>query len=552
MAKDLRILLAQLNPTVGDLKKNTELVLSTYQEANKKNVDLVVFPEMFLTGYQIQDLILKSSFQKDVSRFLTLLISKCSGNSCLLFGAPISEGGKLYNAYLLLRHGKVSIVTKKKHLPNSGIFDEQRYFSSGNLSTVFKINDINIGCPICEDVWHSDVIKTLKTKGADLIISPNGSPYERGKMALRHNIVKQRCLESNLPIIYLNLLGGQDDQVFDGGSFMMNQAGKVTVQLPQFEERKLLLELGIKKKYLTPAIKSKIAIGNEKAQDYRAIVTGTKDYVHKSGFSKVILGLSGGIDSALVATIAVDAFGSDGVTCVRLPSQFSSEGSLNHAEELTKKLKCKIRTIPITEPYKMLLDLLSPEFKDKPQDLTEENLQSRIRGLLLMAISNKFGSMLLTTGNKSEVAVGYSTIYGDMCGGYNPIKDLYKTRLYEICQWRNTHKETWMKGPNGKVIPQKIIEKPPSAELRPDQKDEDSLPPYHLLDLILESLIEKNMSIREISASGIDKKMIQKIEKLVYNSEYKRFQSAPGVHLTKGSFWLSRRYPLVQKWTDPL
>ena len=552
MTKDLQILLAQLNPTVGDLEKNTELVLRTYQEANKKNVDLVVFPEMFITGYQIQDLILKPSFQKDVSRFLTLLISKCSGNSCLLFGAPISEGDKLFNGYFLLRNGKISIVTKKKHLPNSGIFDEKRYFSSGNLSTVFRIKDTNIGCPICEDIWYSDVIKKLKNKGADLLISPNGSPYERGKMVLRHNIVKQRCLESNLPIIYLNLLGGQDDQVFDGGSFMMNQLGKVMVQLPQFEERKLLLELDIEKKCLTRTIKSKIAIGNEKAQDYRAIVTGTKDYVLKSGFDKVILGLSGGIDSALVATIAVDAFGPDGVTCVRLPSQFSSEGSLNHAEELTEKLKCKIKTIPISKPYKMLLDLLSPEFKNKPQDLTEENLQSRIRGLLLMAMSNKFGSMLLTTGNKSEVAVGYSTIYGDMCGGYNPIKDLYKTRLYEICQWRNTHKESWMKGPNGKVIPEKIIEKPPSAELKPNQKDEDSLPPYHLLDLILESLIEKNMSIKEISALGIDKTMIQKIEKLVYNSEYKRFQSAPGVHLTKGSFWLSRRYPLVQKWTEPL
>ena len=552
MTKDLRILLAQLNPTVGDLEKNTQLVLRTYQEANKKNVDLVVFPEMFITGYQIQDLILKPSFQKDVSRFLTLLSSKCAGNSCLLFGAPISEGHKLYNGYFLLKNGKISIVTKKKHLPNSGIFDEKRYFSSGNLSTVFKIKDINIGCPICEDIWYSDVIKKLKIKGADLLISPNGSPYERGKMALRHNVVKQRCLESNLPIIYLNLLGGQDDQVFDGGSFMMNQVGKVMVQLPQFEERNLLLELDIKKKCLTPTIKSKIAIGNEKAQDYRAIVTGTKDYVLKSGFNKVILGLSGGIDSALVATIAVDAFGPDGVTCVRLPSQFSSEGSLNHAEELTERLKCKIKTIPINKPYKMLLDLLSPEFKNKPQDLTEENLQSRIRGLILMAISNKFGSMLLTTGNKSEVAVGYSTIYGDMCGGYNPIKDLYKTRLYEICQWRNTHKESWMKGPNGKVIPQRIIEKPPSAELKPNQKDEDSLPPYHLLDLILESLIEKNMSINEISALGIDKTMIQKIEKLIYNSEYKRFQSAPGVHLTKGSFWLSRRYPLVQKWTEPL
>ena len=551
MEPNLRILLAQLNPTVGALKKNTESLLNTYQEAKQKKVDLVAFPEMFLTGYQIQDLILKPSFQKDVANHLKMLARECSGKTSILFGSPILDGDKLYNAYLLIKEGEFNIITKKKHLPNLDIFDEHRYFESGDIANVFEIKGVSIGCPICEDIWHDDVTKTLKSKGADLLLSPNGSPYERGKILLRRNVVRERCLETNVPIIYLNLVGGQDDQVFDGGSFLMSKNGDVKVQLPQFEEKKLVLDLGIKENSVDSNSDVVTKIGDEMAQDYRAIAEGTKDYVLKSGFSKVILGLSGGVDSALVATLAVDAFGPDNVTCVRLPSQFSSEGSLNDADKLTKKLGCQTKTIPISKLHKTVLDLLSTEFQNTNQDITEENLQSRIRGLLLMALSNKFGSMLLTTGNKSEVAVGYSTIYGDMCGGYNPIKDLYKTKLYSLCRWRNARKESWMKGPNGAVIPKKIIQKPPSAELRPDQKDEDSLPPYPILDLILESLIEKNMSVKEIAELGIDLTTIQRVEKLVYSSEYKRFQSAPGVHLTKGSFWLSRRYPLVQHWTDP-
>ena len=551
MNNNLRILLAQMNPTVGALEKNADLLLSTYREAKKMEIDLVAFPEMFLTGYQIQDLILKPSFQKDVTKYLEILAKECSNEVSILFGAPILDAGKLYNAYLQIKKSQIGIITKKRHLPNLDIFDEHRYFKSGNVANLIKIKGIKIGCPICEDIWYSDVAKTLKDKGADLLLSPNGSPYERGKMSLRHHEVRKRCLEINVPIIYLNLVGGQDDQVFDGGSFVMNKDGKIKVQLPQFEEAKLALEVQNKKEFFSTTPNLITRIGDEIAQDYRAIAEGTKDYVVKSGFKEVILGLSGGIDSALVATIAVDAIGPKNVKCVRLPSQFSSEGSLEDAKELAKRLGCGIKTIPISKPYKVILDLLSPTFKNTIQDLTEENLQSRIRGLLLMALSNKFGSMLLTTGNKSEVAVGYSTIYGDMCGGYNPIKDLYKTRLYALSKWRNSQKEPWMKGPNGEVIPKNIIEKPPSAELKPDQKDEDTLPPYHLLDLILEGLIEKNMSVREISQMGINIKTIQRIENLVYSSEYKRFQSTPGVHLTKGSFWLSRRYPIIQHWRDP-
>ena len=551
MNNKLRILLAQVNPTVGALNKNTDLLLSAYQEAKKDDIDIVAFPEMFLTGYQVQDLILKPSFLKDVSRYLKIISNECSGETSVLFGAPILDKGKLYNAYLQVKKGELTIITKKKHLPNLGIFDENRYFHSGKIAKVFKIKGLRIGCPICEDIWHSDVTNTLQRKGADLLLSPNGSPYERNKISLRQDIVRQRCLETNLPIIYLNLVGGQDDQVFDGGSFMMSKDGEIKMQLPQFEEKKSLLELGNQDSFIGNSQNLVTEIDTDIAQDYRAITEGTKDYVLKSGFTKVVLGLSGGIDSALVATIAVDALGANNVTCIRLPSQFSSKGSLDDADALVKKLGCKIKTIPISEIFDITLQSLSPEFKNRPQDLSEENIQSRIRGVLLMALSNKFGSMLLTTGNKSEVAVGYSTIYGDMCGGYNPIKDLYKTRLYDICKWRNSQKQPWMKGPGGEVIIKKILEKPPSAELRPGQKDEDSLPPYHLLDLILESLIENNMSVREVAKLGVDLEMIRKIEKLVYASEHKRFQSAPGVHLTQGSFWLSRRYPLIQQWTDP-
>ena len=551
MDDKVKIMIAQLNPTVGALTKNMDLLFKTYLEAKEKGIDLVAFPEMFLTGYQAQDLILNSSFQADVASHIQLLAGKCSGQTALLFGAPILDGSDLYNAYIMIKNSHVEIVTKKKHLPNFDIFDEQRYFRSGHLAKVFKIKKASIGCPICEDIWRPDVTRMLKNQGANLLISPNGSPYERGKIKLRHTIIKRRCLETGLPIIYINLIGGQDDQVFDGGSFVANKAGEIRVQIPQFEEKKLLVEFYEKGGLLNLTTYNKVVLAKGIAQDYRAIVQGTLDYVVKTGFESVILGLSGGIDSALVATVAVDALGPKNVTCVKLPSQFSSKGSLTDADDLTQRLGCITKTIPIVEPYNVILDVLAKEFQNIQEDLTEENLQSRIRGMILMALSNKFGSMLLTTGNKSEIAVGYSTIYGDMCGGYNPIKDIFKTRLYDLCRWRNTEKELWMKGPSKEVIPKTIIDKPPSAELRPDQKDQDTLPPYDILDKILEGLIEKNLSTREIARSGIDISLIKKVEKLVYSSEYKRFQSAPGVHITKGSFWLSRRYPLVQHWRDP-
>ena len=552
MNKKIKIMLAQLNPTVGDLEKNSKIVLETYDEASKQKVDVLAFPEMFLSGYQLQDLVLKKAFQEDVKKFIKFLAKKCVTSTYLLLGAPILEKEKLFNAYLLINKGETKVVSKKFHLPNNSLFDEHRYFNQSDFKDLAEINGIKIGFPICEDIWFSDVSNILKKKGADLLISPNGSPYERHKLKKRHNEVFKRCTENNIPIIYLNLVGGQDDQVFDGGSFVMNNNGNIIAQLPQFEQKKFFFEFQKKEPFLINKNKKLSNIKNDLSQDYRAISEGTKDYILKSGFNKVLIGLSGGIDSALVSTIAVDILGHENVECVKLPSQYTSNLSIVDADELVKNLNCGIKTIPISKIYNLIKETLFPPSLDQKENETEENIQSRVRGLILMALSNKSGRLLLTTGNKSELAVGYSTIYGDMCGGYNPIKDLYKTRLYQICKWRNLFHESWMKGSKGPIIPVSILEKQPTAELRPNQTDQDNLPPYEILDSILECLIEHDMSISEIVNKGHEYNMVKKIEQLVFQSEYKRFQSAPGVHLTENSFQLSRRYPIVQNWRDSL
>ena len=552
MDKNLKIMLAQLNPIVGDLEKNSKIILETYKKASKNKVDILAFPEMFLSGYQIQDLVFRPAFQKDLEKYIRFIGKHCINNTYLLLGSPVVEKEQIFNAYLLLKNGKVKIISKKYHLPNDTLFDEKRYFSQSDHKELLEIKGIKIGFPICEDIWYEDISKMLKKKGADLLISPNGSPYERNKLKKRHIEVSKRSRENNIPIIYLNLVGGQDDQVFDGGSFVMDNYGNLITQFPQFEPLTPILEFENKEPFIRNTNYNNLDIKNDLSQDYRAISEGTKDYILKSGFNSVIIGLSGGIDSALVATIAVDILGKNNVSCVKLPSDYTSELSLIDADQLIYNLDCKAETISISKIYSLIKQTLLPSFRGKEENETEENIQSRIRGLLLMALSNKYGSMLLTTGNKSEIAVGYSTIYGDMCGGYNPIKDLYKTRLYSICEWRNSCHEAWMKGPNGLVIPKSILEKSPTAELRPNQTDQDSLPPYEVLDSILESLIENDMSISEIVKQGHDYDIVKKIEKLVYQSEYKRFQSAPGVHLTKKSFQLSRRYPIVQNWRDKL
>ena len=547
---NLKICLAQLNPTLGDLEYNTEKALAVVFKAKKRNVDLVVFPEMFISGYQLQDLVLKEQFLSDVKLCLKEMCDKVSEGPTVLIGAPEIESGKIYNSYFCMDHGAISLAARKYHLPNTDIFDERRYFNKGSLAKPIKVLGINVGTPICEDIWYPDVIEYMVNEGARIIISPNGSPYSRGKVQLRHKLAALRAKENKIPLIYLNLVGGQDDQVFDGGSFVVDKNGKILYAMPQFEEATSIVEFnnGIIHN-LDGEVTSNI-IQNENSQDYRAMCLALEDYVKKSGFSKVLIGLSGGIDSALVTAIAVDALGAENVLCVRLPSIYSSEGSLIDAEAMTEILGCRLDTVAIGDINEEILRALNPLFEGTKNGLAEENIQARIRGLLLMAMSNKFNCMLLTTGNKSEVAVGYSTIYGDMAGGYNPIKDLYKTRVYNISKWRNKNHLSWMQGPKGIVIPNTIINKAPSAELRPDQKDQDSLPPYSLLDAILEGLIEEDLSVGDLVNRGFDKETVKAIESLIYGSEHKRYQAAPGVHLTDKSFWLGRRYPIIQKWRD--
>jgi len=430
------------------------------------------------------------------------------------------------------------------------VFDEVRLFSSGPISGPYRIGPLRLGTPVCEDAWYEDVAETLAETGAEVLLVPNGSPYRRAKQDLRFNVTVARVVETGLPLIYLNTVGGQDDQVFDGASFALNPGGELALQMPAMEEAitHIDLENGAEGWRIVPG--ERVLLPDDWEMDYHAMVLGLRDYLGKSGFSKVLLGLSGGIDSALVATIAADAIGPENLRCVMLPSRYTSPASLEDAAAVARALGCRLDEVPITGPQEAVGAALAPVFEGTRPDITEENIQSRLRGLLLMALSNKFGEMLLTTGNKSEVAVGYATIYGDMAGGYNPIKDLYKTRVFQTCRWRNANHRPWMMGPAGEVIPPRVIDKPPSAELREDQKDEDSLPPYEVLDGILERLIEREQSVAEVVAAGFDRATVKRVESLIYVAEWKRHQAAPGTRLTTMAFWLDRRYPIVNRWRD--
>ena len=550
MSDEFKISLAQLNATVGDLSGNTQKVMEAWEIARDQRSDLIAFPELFITGYNPQDLILKTAFQKAATSSIDQIAKACAQGPAIAIGGPFYDENKLYNSYYILADGKIQAVIKKHHLPNEEVFDEVRLFSSGNVDGPFQIGKMRIGSPICEDAWHTDIVETLAETGAQTLLVPNGSPYYRGKTEIRQNVMVSRVIESGLPLVYLNLVGGQDDQVFDGGSFVLNPGGELVLQLPQFEESIATCVFRKSAEGWLADTGKKSCILDAMESDYFAMVIGLRDYCRKAGFEQVVLGLSGGVDSALVATIAADALGPEAVRAVMLPSEYTSETSLEDALELAKNLKCRYDYLSIEDSRLAISNTLSDLFKGTKPDLTEENIQSRLRGVLLMAISNKFGEMLLTTGNKSEVSVGYATIYGDMAGGYNPIKDLYKTRVFDICRWRNENERPWMKATGTNIIPINIIEKPPSAELRPDQKDSDSLPDYFVLDGILKILVDEDGTIKDCIDEGYSEEDAKRIQKLLFINEYKRYQSAPGTRLSKRAFWLDRRYPIVNRWNE--
>ena len=550
MADRFRLTLAQLNPTVGDLDGNAALARDAWEQGRAAGADLVALPEMFITGYNAQDLVSKPAFHAAAIKTIRALAADCAEGPALAIGGPWVEGAGLFNAYFICKGGQVATTILKHHLPNQAVFDEVRIFDSGPVGGPYSIGAARIGSPICEDAWYEDVCETLAETGAEFLLVPNGSPYHREKYDVRLNRMVARVVETGLPLIYLNMVGGQDDQVFDGGSFVLNPGGGIPVQLPVFDA--VIAHVDLERRQdgwrclpgpFTPHPEML-------EQDYRVMVTGLRDYMRKTGFRKALLGLSGGIDSAIVATIAVDALGADNVRCVMLPSEYTSEASLQDARAVAEALGCRYDDVPIDAGRDAIARTLAPLFEGRAADLTEENIQSRLRGLLLMALSNKFGEMLLTTGNKSEVAVGYATIYGDMAGGYNPIKDMYKTRVFDACRWRNANWRDWMMGPEGEVIAPRIIDKPPTAELRADQKDSDSLPDYPVLDGILKVLIDADGSIEDCVAAGFGADDARKVENLIYVSEYKRFQSAPGPRLSARAFWLDRRYPIANRWRD--
>ncbi|NKB27908.1 MAG: NAD+ synthase [Rhodobacteraceae bacterium] len=550
MTNRFRLTLAQVNPTVGDLAGNADLARRAWEAGRDAGADLVAMSEMHITGYQTQDLIARRQFIDEAEAAIHQLANDCADGPVLGVGGPALVDGLLYNAYWLLGGGKVIHRVLKRWLPNETVFDEKRLFEAREVQGPVRIGAVRLGIPICEDAWHQEVAEAHAESGAQILFIPNGSPYFRDKFEVRQSHMVARVVETGLPLVYLNMIGGQDDQVFDGGTFVLNPGGALAVKLPVFDEVIEHVDFEETDDGWRALDGPKAVFPDAWEQDYRVMVTGLRHYFAKTGFKKCLLGLSGGVDSALVAAIAADALGPQNVRCVMMPSEYTSQSSLDDAAAVATALGCKLDTVSIAGPRAAVTEALAPLMEGTEPDVTEENIQSRLRGLLLMALSNKFGEMLLTTGNKSEVAVGYATIYGDMSGGYNPVKDLYKMRVFETCRWRNANHRDWMKGPAGQVIPLQVIDKPPTAELREDQKDSDSLPPYPVLDDILERLVDLEQSVAEVVAAGHDRAVVKRVEHLIFISEYKRFQSAPGPRLTNRSFWLDRRYPIVNRWRD--
>ena len=550
-ADSLKIALAQLNPTVGDVAGNTDKVRRARDQAAAMGADVVAFPELFIAGYPPEDLVLKPSFQAACRSAVEALARESTSGPALLVGTPwLHEDGKLYNAYALLSGGFVKALRFKVDLPNYGVFDEKRVFAPGPVPGPILVKGVRVGIPICEDIWGPEVVECLSETGGEILLVPNGSPYWRGKTEHRLNIAVARVVESGLPLIYLNMLGGQDELVFDGASFVLNADRSVGAQLPIFREAVALTEWR-RETGGWRCVDGPITPQDENDKtDYGACVLGLRDYVEKSGFKGVVLGLSGGIDSALCAVMAVDALGADRVRCVMLPYRFTSQDSLDDAAKIAKALGVHYDILPIESAVLGLEKVVGPVFEGRPRDVTEENLQARARGVILMAISNKFGLMVVTTGNKSEMSVGYATLYGDMNGGFNPVKDLYKTEVFRLSELRNAWKPEAGLGPEGEVIPRNVIVKPPTAELRENQKDQDSLPPYDMLDQILKRLVEREEPIATIVAAGFERDTVLRVGRLLDLAEYKRRQAAPGVKVTLKNFGRDRRYPIVNRFRD--
>ncbi|WP_395688264.1 NAD+ synthase [Aestuariivirga sp.] len=540
MTDKLIIALAQVNPTLGAIGENLARAREVLWEAPE--ADLILFPELFICGYPPEDLVLRPSFVDACREAVESLARDTAGGPAILIGLPWRENGKLHNSVALLANGRIETLRHKFDLPNYGVFDEKRVFDPGPAPGPIAFKGVRLGVPICEDIWTAETCETLSETGAEILLVPNGSPFERNKDDVRLNLVVARVTETGLPMAYLNQVGGQDELVFDGASFIINADRSLAWQLPMFREQIALTEWqrGPDGWHCMPG---EIEPLPEKEEEtWNACVLGLRDYVLKNRFPGVVLGLSGGIDSAVVAAMAVDALGKDKVHCVMLPYAYTSRESLVDAEECARLLGVRYDVVPIKQPVEGFLAALGPLFEGTPPGITEENLQSRSRGVILMAISNKFGSMVLTTGNKSEMSVGYATLYGDMNGGYNPIKDVYKTEVYRLANWRNRQ---------DRVIPERIITRAPSAELRPDQTDQDSLPPYEVLDVILEGLVEHEMPVAEIVAgSGYDEALVRRVQHMLYVAEYKRRQAAPGVKITRRNFGRDRRYPITNAFRD--
>ncbi len=548
----LRIAVAQLNPVMGDIAGNLARARAARAEAAAMGADLLLLTELFIAGYPPEDLVLRPAFVAACEKAVAeLAADTADGGPGVVIGTPMRRDSGLHNAVAVLDGGAVIAERFKVDLPNYGEFDEKRVFQPGPLPGPVNFRGVRIGVPICEDIWGDlGVAETLAESGAEILLVPNGSPYHRAKMDARQQVALRQVIETGLPLVYANQVGGQDELVFDGGSFVFNADKSLALQMPQFAEKITLTEWNRDGEGWRSKDGEKAALPEGHGADYAACMLGLRDYVNKNGFKDVVLGLSGGVDSAICAALGVDALGPERVRTVMLPYRYTSEASFKDAADCAEALGIRYDIVPIAAPVEGFMETLKPLFEGTDSGVTEENLQSRARGVILMAISNKFGSMVVTTGNKSEMSVGYATLYGDMNGGFNPIKDLYKMQVYALCEWRNANRPTGALGPAGEVIPQNIITKAPSAELRENQTDQDSLPPYPVLDDILECLVENEMSNAEIAARGHPIETVRRIEHLLNLAEYKRRQSAPGVKITRKNFGRDRRYPITNRFRD--